>query len=281
MYEKDDISVRRIDGATVDTSERLFLHDWLQLASCFIQTKAVIMWTSAFDFYLLYRIPKFDGSGPWKGRKNVAWTEFGTPQCVGYNSREKQSLANFNLSCIVILPPWLKLGLFNILAGLSYEKSAADFLQEGPEAPLSEAGKIAYDRLWDVRIARRILKAKGQEYTSVDTLAISLGMKKEELLSCLKRMGCVEGSTCRQQNVNGSVDSGDSSVDGSTKGQPPSRLKPESAIINKTKLVHYLMSAYPPVQEIKKRKREAMDKQHATTRLNLSNPIDPRFIMEE
>lgn len=279
VYEKYDLSVRRIDGNTSNVDEKLFLHDWLQLASCFIQTKALIMWTSNFDFHLLYRIPTFDGVGPWQGRKNVAWTEYGIPQCVGYNSREKHSLAHFNLSCIVILPPWLKLGLFNLLTGLSYEASTAASRQEGPEAPISDAGKVAYERFWDVRIARRVLKAKSLEEYTVASLATSLGMKKDELLNSLKRMDCIEGPTIRQRMDTGWAMSPEPPAQGRKVSHGSHKPKPQTAIINKAKLVRYLTTVYPPSDESKKRKLEAVDKQRQMTRIKLENPIDIRSVV--
>jgi hypothetical protein len=113
-------------------------------AKMYINSKSVLYEVWTFDYYVLtFTDPEVKDTGK--------------EQIVGYFSKEKNSWSDFNLACILILPPWQKKGLGNILAELSYEISRREGKIGGPERPLSEVGHIGYMRLWGKKICKYLL----------------------------------------------------------------------------------------------------------------------------
>jgi hypothetical protein len=130
--------VRKLDGASPD--HKLLLQRLSMFAKMYIDSKSVLYEVWNFDYYLLTHT-----------------NSQGDEQIVGYFSKEKASWNNFNLACILILPPWQKNGLGNILGELSYEISRRKGEIGGPERPISEVGHMGYMRLWGKKICKYLL----------------------------------------------------------------------------------------------------------------------------
>jgi len=74
---------------------------------------------------------------------------FGTKTICGYFSREMTLIEDFNLACIMVLPPYQRKGYGRFMIAMSYYLSGViDDLVCTPERPLSDLGAISYKSFW-------------------------------------------------------------------------------------------------------------------------------------
>lgn len=96
----------------------------------------------------------------------------GEQQVVGFFSKEKMSWDNNNLACILTFPPWQRKGLGSLLIGVSYEISRREKIMGGPEKPISDLGKMGYNRYWSGEVARWLLDVKEMDKKNRETVTV-------------------------------------------------------------------------------------------------------------
>jgi GNAT superfamily N-acetyltransferase len=82
--------------------------------------------------------------------------QHGEYEIVGYFSKEKYSVERYNLSCVLILPPYQRKGYGRLLIEFSYELSKV-FGVGGPERPLSFFGFQSYFSFWRTVLLKTML----------------------------------------------------------------------------------------------------------------------------
>jgi GNAT superfamily N-acetyltransferase len=100
------------------------------LAKLFLDHKTLYFDVSPFLFYVLTEDNKY-GS-----------------HIVGYFSKEKTMSNDYNLACIMVLPPYQRRGYGKFLISLSYYLSTKENRVCTPERPLSDMGKVSYKSYW-------------------------------------------------------------------------------------------------------------------------------------
>lgn len=75
-----------------------------------------------------------------------------------------------NLSCILVLPAYMKKGYGKFLINFSYELSKIDEKFGTPERPLSAMGKQAYLSFWLQRISDALKKSPKTKKLSMEYL---------------------------------------------------------------------------------------------------------------
>ncbi|KAJ9444724.1 hypothetical protein DIPPA_62658 [Diplonema papillatum] len=112
----------------------------------------------------------------------------------GYFSREKGQRDN-NLSCVMVLPPWQRLGLGKMLIHFSYLLSGREARKKkgigagSPERPLSDLGKLVYLQYWKSRVVEflKAWKAAGAHGTIHDIIA-KTHIEKRDVLKALRSL---------------------------------------------------------------------------------------------
>lgn len=119
---------------------QLFCQNLSLFAKLFIENKSVCFDVHTFLYYVLVaknpekpRSPVDDAASKSKRRSTRVGSEEPTPQIIGFYSKEKLSWDNNNLACILIFPPWQRLGLGQLLMGVSYDMGWREGRLGGPE----------------------------------------------------------------------------------------------------------------------------------------------------
>lgn len=102
---------------------------------------------------------------------------------VGYFSKEKSSVDNYNLACILCLPSYQRKGYGKCLISFSYELSKKEGKVGTPERPLSDLGRVSYRSYW-TRMLLNIIKTRAT--VSIKELSDETMFKTEDIINTLQ-----------------------------------------------------------------------------------------------
>ena len=174
------VSVYEVLGS----EQKLFCQNLCLIAKLFLDHKSIYFDVSPFKFYIIY---EKDNNGY---------------HIVGYFSKEMSDSSEFNLSCIMILPPFQRKGYGQFLISLSYFLSNKLKKISSPETPLSDLGKLSYKSYWTMTILNAILKNKG--ILNVQTISEQTGIRIEDINYTLNELSLIKYWKGQQviQNIN-------------------------------------------------------------------------------
>ena len=174
------ISIYEIKG----NEQKLFCQNLCLIAKLFLDHKSIYFDVSPFKFYVLFEKDKIGY------------------HIVGYFSKEMSDSSEFNLSCIMILPPFQRKGYGQFLISLSYYLSNKLHKISSPETPLSDLGKLSYKSYWTITILDALLKNKG--LLNVQTISEQTGIRIEDINYILNELSLIKYWKGQQviQNIN-------------------------------------------------------------------------------
>ncbi|KAA0188438.1 Histone acetyltransferase, partial [Fasciolopsis buskii] len=161
IYHKGNLTVFELDG----NEQKLYCQNLCLLAKLFLDHKTLYYDVAPFMFYVLC---ESDREGC---------------HVVGYFSKEKNSADNYNLACILTLPPFQKRGIGRFLITLSYELTKIEQIIGTPEKPLSDLGRLSYRSYWE-DVIFNFLSENPQ--CSLDELSASTCITLEDIIWTLK-----------------------------------------------------------------------------------------------
>eukprot|EP00112_Aurelia_sp_Birch-Aquarium-sp1_P016193 Seg3650.4 transcript_id=Seg3650.4/GoldUCD/mRNA.D3Y31 product="Histone acetyltransferase KAT5" protein_id=Seg3650.4/GoldUCD/D3Y31 len=174
IYRKETISFFEIDGRKNKTySQNLCL-----LAKLFLDHKTLYYDTDPFLFYVM---TVFDRHGF---------------HIVGFFSKEKESTEDYNVACILTLPPYQRKGYGKLLIEFSYELSKFEGKTGHPEKPLSDLGLLSYRSYWSQTIIEILLQLKSED-GNTPTITITeicemTSIRKEDVISTLQHLNLLQ-----------------------------------------------------------------------------------------
>ncbi|CAI5452624.1 unnamed protein product [Caenorhabditis angaria] len=170
IYSHDKLSFFEIDGR----KNKSYAQNLCLIAKLFLDHKTLYYDTDPFLFYVLTEEDE-------KGH-----------HIVGYFSKEKESAEEYNVACILVLPPFQKKGYGSLLIEFSYELSKIEQKTGSPEKPLSDLGLLSYRSYWSMAIMKELFAFKrnfgfDREIT-VQDLSQATAIKREDVVSTLQQL---------------------------------------------------------------------------------------------
>ncbi|KAG0715439.1 Histone acetyltransferase Tip60 [Chionoecetes opilio] len=185
IYRKSSVSFFELDGR----KNKLYAQNLCLLAKLFLDHKTLYYDTDPFLFYVM---TECDMRGY---------------HIVGYFSKEKESSEDYNVACILTLPPYQRKGYGKLLIEFSkpygdswintsipgYELSKFEGKTGSPEKPLSDLGLLSYRSYWKQTILEILIALKPQEGQEKPQLTINeiceqTSIKKEDVISTLTNL---------------------------------------------------------------------------------------------
>ncbi|CAF4746286.1 unnamed protein product [Pieris macdunnoughi] len=169
IYRKDSLSVWEVDGR----KQKQYCQQLCLLAKFFLDHKTLYYDVEPFLFYVMTTA---DGEGC---------------HIIGYFSKEKNSFLNYNVSCILTLPPYQRQGYGRLLIDFSYLLTKEEGKVGSPETPLSDLGLISYRSYWREVILNQLCIAEGPAL-SIRDLSKNLGIASSDIVSTLQERGLMK-----------------------------------------------------------------------------------------
>ncbi|OMJ91491.1 hypothetical protein SteCoe_5984 [Stentor coeruleus] len=160
------ISVYEIMGS----EHKLYCQNFCLLAKLFLDHKTLYYYVPPFKFYVLT-----EDSGKYS-------------RIVGYFSKEIGN-DEYNLACILTLPPYQQKGYGKFLIALSYELSKREKKIGTPERPLSDMGRISYKSYWTDTILQ-LIREKGN--LSLKEITDETGIAPNDVMETLSSLNMVK-----------------------------------------------------------------------------------------
>ncbi|XP_030555967.1 histone acetyltransferase Tip60-like [Drosophila novamexicana] len=182
IYRKDSISFFEIDGR----KNKVYAQNLCLLAKLFLDHKVLDFDTEPFLFYVM---TEFDSRGF---------------HIVGYFSKEKISVEDYNLACLLTLPPYQRKGYGKLLIEFSYELSKYEGKTGTPEKPLSDLGLLSYRSFWAQAILEQLVNQKAgtvgeRPSITINDISERTSIKRDDVIYTLKRLNLV--TYCKGQHI--------------------------------------------------------------------------------
>ncbi|XP_033105515.1 histone acetyltransferase KAT5-like [Anneissia japonica] len=174
IYRKSTISFFEIDGR----KNKAYSQNLCLLAKLFLDHKTLYYDTDPFLFYVM---TEYDSMGF---------------HIVGYFSKEKESSEDYNVACILTLPPYQRKGYGKLLIELSYALSQFEGKTGSPEKPLSDLGLLSYRSYWSQTILETILKLQNpsdgeRPQITIHEICEATSIRKEDVISTLQHLNLI------------------------------------------------------------------------------------------
>ncbi|XP_071441083.1 histone acetyltransferase Tip60 isoform X1 [Hetaerina americana] len=174
IYRKGTISFFEIDGR----KNKVYAQNLCLLAKLFLDHKTLYYDTDPFLFYVM---TDCDSRGF---------------HIVGYFSKEKESTEDYNVACILTMPPYQRKGYGKLLIEFSYELSKFEGKTGSPEKPLSDLGLLSYRSYWaqtilDILVTIKPVGENEKPQITINEICEMTSIKKDDVISTLQNLNLI------------------------------------------------------------------------------------------
>jgi len=168
IYRNGTLSMFEVDGK----KQKIYCQNLCLLAKLFLDHKTLYYDVEPFLFYIM--------------------TECDSKGChtVGYFSKEKNSNEDYNLACILTLPPFQRKGYGKLLISFAYELSKKEGKVGTPEKPLSDLGLLSFRSYWSQVLLEILRKHRGN--LSIKDMSDMTSIKTEDIISTLQSLNLIK-----------------------------------------------------------------------------------------
>jgi len=173
IYRKDKLSVYEVCGKKY----KQYCQNLCLIAKSFLDHKTLY---HDVEPYLFYVMTIADSEGC---------------HIVGYFSKEKNSVLNYNVSCILTLPPYQRQGFGRLLIDFSYLLSKSEGKIGSPEKPLSDLGLISYRAYWKDILLDYLTRDSwvvSDREVSIKAISEEMGIQSYDIISTLQFLGMIK-----------------------------------------------------------------------------------------
>ena len=178
IYRSGDISIFEVDGGV----SKIYCQNLCLLAKLFLDHKTLYYDVEPFVFYVLTRNDS-------KGN-----------HLVGYFSKEKACQQRYNLSCIMTMPQYQRMGYGRFLIDFSYLLSRIEGQPGSPEKPLSDLGQVSYHSYWK-SVILEYLHNLSSERISIRQISQDTGLDPHDIASTLHMLGFLKLNADNSVNI--------------------------------------------------------------------------------
>eukprot|EP00039_Didymoeca_costata_P007820 m.104227 g.104227 ORF g.104227 m.104227 type:complete len:585 (-) comp13838_c0_seq6:1276-3030(-) len=169
IYRDGVIQMWEVDGAKA----KIYCQNLCLLAKLFLDHKTLYYDVEPFLFYVLTRADEYGA------------------HFVGYFSKEKDSVMQYNLSCLLTLPHLQCHGYGKLLIDFSYLLSRVEKRTGTPEKPLSALGLLTYSSYWKNAVLSYLSKHNDDEL-AIEDIMRSTGIHPSDIMSTLNDLQLIE-----------------------------------------------------------------------------------------
>jgi len=169
IYRKGKISVFEVDGK----KNKMYCQNLCLLAKLFLDHKTLYFDVEPFLFYVM---TDADHSGC---------------HIIGYFSKEKNSFLNYNVSCILTMPHYMRMGFGKMLIDFSYLLSKVEEKVGSPERPLSDLGLITYQSYWKEALLRFLANYE-EKNVSIKSISEDTAITPSDIVSTFQTLGMLK-----------------------------------------------------------------------------------------
>ncbi|KAA1467313.1 hypothetical protein DENSPDRAFT_792496, partial [Dentipellis sp. KUC8613] len=167
IYRDGRISIFEVDGRR----NKIYCQNLCLLSKMFLDHKSLFYDVEPFLFYVMTEV---DDIGA---------------RFVGYFSKEKRSLKDYNVSCIMTLPVRQRQGWGNLLIDFSYLLSKKEQRPGSPEKPLSGLGALGYRNYWTLAVMRYLQTARN--HPRLEDISRATCMTLEDVYNTLSELDMI------------------------------------------------------------------------------------------